>query len=126
MLAEFRDYLKQFIQADHFSIGKIDNSKDKSIGIYSDGNEYRVEAINKLSDYDISSMRILIHWNKNMKETELVAKDLYQSLRYIRDFYLGETLVYYIDLLLGEPIFVGTDNNGVYEYVITLNLYYKR
>lgn len=126
MLAEFKDYIKSFGIGDYFSIGKIDNSKDKSIGVYGDTNDFRIEAINKFSSYDKANMRILVHWNKNLRETEDAARTLYNNLRYQTDFDMSTIHVYYVDLLQGEPIFVGTDANGVYEYVITLSLYYKR
>ena len=126
MLAEFRDYVKSFNIGDYFSIGKIDSSKDKSIGIYGDTNDIRIEAINKFSLYDKANMRILVHWNKNLKETEEAARSLYNNLRYVTDIQLDNIHIHYVDLLQGEPTFVGTDENGIYEYVIILSLYYKR
>ena len=126
MLAEFRDFVKTLEVGEHFSIGKIDSSKDKSIGIYGDTNGNRIEAIGKDSMYDISNMRILIHWNKNLTETEAASRSLYELLRYQNNFDMSGIHVYFIDLIDGEPIFVGTDNNGIYEYVITLRLVYRR
>lgn len=126
MLAEFRDFVKTLEVGEHFSIGKIDSSKDKSIGIYGDTNNNRIEAIGKDSMYDISNMRILIHWNKNLTETEAASRSLYELLRYQNNFDMSGIHVYFIDLIEGEPIFVGTDNNGIYEYVITLRLIYRR
>lgn len=126
MLAEFRDFVKTLEVGEHFSIGKIDGSLDKSIGIYGDSNTDRIEAIGKKSMYDISNMRILIHWNKNLTETEAASRSLYELLRYQNNFDMSGIHVYFIDLIEGEPIFVGTDNNGIYEYVITLRLVYRR
>ena len=126
MLAEFRDFVKTLEVGEHFSIGKIDGSLDKSIGIYGDSNLDRIEAIGKNSKYDISNMRILIHWNKNLTETEAASRSLYELLRYQNNFDMSGIYVYFIDLIEGEPIFVGTDNNGIYEYVITLRLIYRR
>ena len=126
MLAEFRDFLRTQIDADHFSIGKIDGTKDKSVGVYSDNSYVRVEAIGKAKRYDRAGIRILIHWNKNMRETETVARSLYENLRYITDTDFGDIHVYYLDLQYGEPVYVGTDENGVYEYVIACTVYYAR
>lgn len=126
MLAEFRDFVKTLEVGEHFSIGKIDSSKDKSIGIYGDSNAYRVEAIGRDSKYDIANIRILIHWNKNLAETEAASRSLYSQLRYQSNFDMSGIYVYFIDLIQGEPTFIGTDDNGVYEYVITMRLYYRR
>lgn len=126
MLADIRDYLKTLIQADHFSIGKIDGTKDKSVGVYSDNSYMRIEAMGRKSSYDRAGIRILLHWDKNMRETEEVARDLYEKLRYITDTQMNNLYVYYLDLQYGEPVFVGTDDEGVYEYVIACIVYYKR
>jgi len=127
MLAEFRDYLKTLnSKADHYSIGKIENSKEKSIGVYADSHQRRIEAVGKKSSYDTAGIRILIHWNKNLKETEAFARSLYEEIRYITDTDMGTVHVHYLDLLYEEPVFIGTDDNGVYEYVISGVFYYQR
>lgn len=126
MLAEFKDYLKTLNIADHYSIGKIDNSKERSIGVYADGYQRRVEAIGKASSYGTAGIRILLHWTKNLRETETVARSLYDELRYITDTDMGSVHVQYLYLNYDEPVFLGTDANGVYEYVISGVIYYRR
>lgn len=126
MLVEFKDFIKTFEVGEHFSIGIIDGVLDKSIGIYGQAPSYRIEAIGKESKYSMTYMRILVHWNKNLRETETAARSLFESLRYQSDFDMGDIHVNYIDLLSEEPIFVGTDENGVYEYVISLRIFYRR
>ena len=74
MLAEMRDFVKTLGVGENFSIGKIDSSKDKSIGLYGDSNNRRIEAMNRLSSYDVTNMRILVHWNKNLAESEAAAR----------------------------------------------------
>ena len=125
MLAEFKDYIKTLNIGDYVSIGKIDNSKDKSIGIYGDGYQRRIEAVGRASSYRTAGVRILIHWNKNLKQTEEASRTLFNSIRYIRNVQMGDKLVHFIDLNYEEPVFLGTDSNNVYEYVIFGTLYYK-
>lgn len=137
MLAEFRDYLKSLNLAENYYIGKIDNTKLKTIGIYSQQSQRRVEAIGKNSSYDIAGVRILVHWNKNAKESEIAARDIFESIRYITDTDIpvpqasateGVSVIHvdYLDLLEAEPTFLGTDDNGVYEYHISARIYYRR
>lgn len=135
MIAEFRDYLKTLNVADYYYIGKIENSKEKVLGIYPDTSTPRVEAIGKDSSYGTFGVRLLLHWNKNARETEIQALSLFNSIRYIQDtdmtHYedtgLSSTVhVQYIDWDYDTPIFVGTDANGVYEYVITGTIYYQK
>lgn len=126
MLVEFKDFIKTFEIGEHFSIGLIDESKDKSIGIYGNSSPNRIEAVGKESKYSMTFMRILVHWNKNLRETETAARSLFELLRYQSNFDMGDIHVNYIDLLSEEPIYLGTDENGVYEYVISLRIFYRR
>lgn len=126
MLAEFRDWIKTKIDADHYSIGLIDSTKDKSVGIYGDGYQRRVEAIGKANSYDVAGIRILVHWTKNLAETEAVARNLYDAIRYTTDTDMGTIHAQYFDLNYSEAVFLGTDVNGVYEYMISGTLYYRK
>lgn len=126
MIAEFRDYLKTLNVAQHYSIGKIDNAKDYSLGVYGGAQTPRTEAIGKASSYNTFGFRILLHWNKNARETEENAFSLFEKIRYITDLDMTDIHVQYIDLDYDEPISVGTDENGVYEYVITGTIYYRK
>ena len=141
MIAEFKDYLKTLNVADYYYIGKIENSKEKVLGIYPDTSTPRVEAIGKNSSYGTFGVRLLLHWNKNARETETQARSLFNSIRYIQDTDMthyedtgdstdepiaSTVYVQFIDWDYDEPIFVGTDANGVYEYVITGTIYYQK
>ena len=65
--------LDSCIIADHFYIGKLDNKKDKSIGVYqlerSSPPGIAIGGISNTKTME-KSVSILIHWNKNAKETE--------------------------------------------------------
>lgn len=126
MLAQFRDYLKTLEVADNYYIGKIDNSKLKTVGLYGAGGLQRIEAIGKDSSYDIARVRILVHWNRNANESEIASRNLYEKIRYITDTDMGDVHVEYLDLMEAEPTFIGTDDNNVYEYHIECRIYYRR
>lgn len=126
MIAEFRDYLKTLNVAQNYSIGKIDNAKDYSLGVYGGTQTSRTEAIGRASSYHTFGFRILLHWNKNARETEENAFVLFEKIRYITDLDMTDIHVQYIDLDYDEPISVGTDENGVYEYVISGTIYYRK
>lgn len=126
MLEELKDYLKTLDLADYYYVGKIDNKREKVIGVYPMEIGARVEAIGKSSSYDKAGFQILVHWNKNAVETEETARAIYEALRYITDTEMGEVYVYYLDLNIGEPVFLGTDQENVYEYHISGTIYYRR
>ena len=126
MLEELKDYLKTLDLADYYYVGKLDNKREKAIGVYSTTSSRRIEAIGKESSYDKAGFRILVHWNKNAVETEATARQIYEALRYITNTEMGNVYVYYLDLDIGEPVFLGTDQENVYEYHISGTIYYRR
>lgn len=128
-LAEVRDWIKTFNAANNYYIGKIDNKQENSIGIYQrktiDGPRVAIGG-RTLTSYDVKSISILIHWNKNANETEKRAQYLYNRLFEAESVVIGGTPIKMIALLQNEPVDVGTDDNNVYERVIELDLYYER
>ncbi|MFS9162446.1 minor capsid protein [Streptococcus oralis] len=128
-LAEVRDWIKTFNAANNYYIGKIDNKQENSIGIYQrktiDGPRVAIGG-RSLASYDVKSISILIHWNKNANETEKRAQYLYNRLFEAESVVIGETPIKMIAFLQNEPVDVGTDDNNVYERVIELDLYYER
>ena len=126
MLAEFRDYLKTLDVATNYYIGKIDKAKIETVGVYSMPHLKRIEAFGRSSSYDIAGFQLLLHWNKNARETEAAATNLYEKIRYTTDTDMGTVHVQYIDFDAGAPTFIGTDDNGVYEYHIAGRIFYRR
>lgn len=113
-----------------YYIGKIDNAREQAIGIYSNVPQARPKAIGDLGSYDLASIRLLLHGSKNARETEIAARDLYAALDNRVGFEFGTDTVgyahvFYIDPLYAEPTFLGTDENGVYEYHVPIDIYYK-
>ena len=126
-LAHIRDWLKTFGIAEHYYIGKLDNKQDRSLGVYTlKGNGAPVTAIGTQSTYDIIGVSLLLHWSNNANETEVTARSLYEKLRTIKNFKINDKQIYMIELLVPEPIDVGTDDKGTYERVIEMNLYYEK
>ena len=128
-LAEVRDWIKTFNAANNYYIGKLDNKQENSIGIYQrktiDGPRIAIGG-RTLASYEVKSISILIHWNKNANETEKRAQYLYNRLFEAESVVIGGTPIKMIALLQNEPVDVGTDDNNVYERVIELDLYYER
>ena len=126
-LAHIRDWLKTFDIAENYYIGKLDNKRDKSLGVYSlKRNLPPVTAIGGESTYDIIGVSLLLHYNNNANDTEIAARQLFETLRTVKDVRISDTTIYMIQLLTPEPVDVGADDKGVYEWVIEMNLYYER
>ena len=71
LLADVKDWLKTVFEADHYYTGKLDNKKDRSIGVYQ-RSSYAPKryAVGGYKKYDTKSISVLVHWNNNSKETE--------------------------------------------------------
>jgi hypothetical protein len=78
------------------------------------------------SKYDIKAITLLLHWSNNARETEDAAQNLWQKLQEVTDLTIGEEHIDYLMLQVPEPVSVGTDDAGVYEYVIDFDIYYRR
>lgn len=129
-LAEVRDWLKTISTAEHFYIGKLDAKQDKSLGVYSRAalGQPPDIALGGLSctKTAVKQVSILLHWNQNAKETEAAAQALFEALQAAEPIQISQTQVAFLQLLVPEPVDVGTDDNGVYERVIWVDFYYRR
>ena len=130
-LKDIRQYISDLGIADdgNVYIGKLDNKKQKSIGVYSRATSGMPGiALGGLecTTYDTKPISLLVHWNKSKDETEAAAWELFEKLRNVSSLNIGDTHIDYLRLMVPGPQDVGTDDNGVYEYVIWLDFIYQR
>lgn len=130
-LKDVRQYISSLNIAadDNVYMGKLDNKKQKSIGVYSrpvSGSPNIAIGGMECTTYDTKPVSLLIHWNKSKDETERAAYDLFEKLRSVTSLTIGDTPINYLRLMVPEPQDVGTDDSGVYEYVIWLDFIYER
>ena len=128
-LDEIRDWLKTLKAAENYYIGRLENKKEYSIGVYEGEAAGRpVIAIGgrQNSSYDVRTVSLLLHWNRIKKESEIAARELWNKLSEVNDEDAGENHIQYLQMTVPEPVGVGTDGSGVYEYAINFKLYYRR
>lgn len=109
-------------------IGKLDNKQQESVGVYErKGSGPPVTALggHSCTSYGVRRLSLLVHWTKSKPETESAAWELYEKLKTVDSLIIGNTFVSGLILQVPEPVDVGTDDNGVYEYVIWLDLIYN-
>ena len=125
---------------EHVYMGKLDNKQQKSIGVYSRSSSGPPNiALGGLdyTSYDVRPISLLVHWNRSKPESEEAAYtlfetmpifvyELFETIRNVSSLDIGDTHINYIRLMVPEPQDVGTDDNGVYEYVIWLDFIYQR
>ncbi|WP_040209875.1 phage tail terminator protein [Clostridium polynesiense] len=127
LLSEVREYLKTKIISPQWYIGKIDGSKEECIGIYSVPGPPPIIAIGGLSNtsYATKAVSILVHWGKNANTAEQKAQEVYNKL-FGQEAVIGGKRIIKFDMRTPEAVGIGTDSNGVYEYVIETIIYYER
>lgn len=127
LLSDVREFLKTKIESPNWYCGKIDSTKEQCIGIYSvPGPEVNI-AIGGISNttYSKKAISILIHWTKNCNTAEIKAQEVYKAL-FGQQGIVGGKRVIKFDMRTPEPVSVGTDSNGVFEFVIETVIYYER
>lgn len=128
---DIRSYIASLGIADDDSvyIGKLDGKKQKSIGVYSrPASGMPNIALGGLgcTTYDVKPISLLVHWGEDKGAAEAAAYELFEKLRNVTSLTIGGTHINYLRLMVPEPQDVGTDDNGVYEYVIWLDFLYER
>ena len=131
MLGDVRDYIAGLGIADNNNVycGKLDNKKDKSIGVYNLNRQRPLQtAVGGLnnSSYRIKSVSILVHWNKSVRDTEETSEQLYNMLRDTNNKIINDTKLLFTKMQVDGPVDVGTDDKGIFESVIELDIYYER
>lgn len=130
-IGDVRDYIAGLGIVDNTNVycGKLDDKKNKSIGVYNNNKQRPVQmAVGGLnnSSYRIKSVSILVHWNTSVRDTEKTSEQLYNMLRDMNHITINDTKVFFTKMLVDEPVDVGTDDNGIFECAIELDIYYER
>ena len=76
--------------------------------------------------YETKGISFLIHWNKSPSETETASIQFYGALSGCRNVTINGHEIMFIQLSYEEPVPVGTDDNGIFEYVIECLFYFRK
>lgn len=126
-LAEVREWLKTQIDCPAWYIGKIDGKKAQCIGLYNVTGGLPVIAVGGLENtsYAAKTVSILVHWGKNADTAEQKAQEVYAAM-FGQSAEIGGRRVINFAMRTPEPVSVGTDDEGIYEYVIEVTIQYER
>lgn len=126
-ISDFKDWLKNKIDCPNWFAGGLRTTVEKAIVIYNGRAFINPMAIGGLqnSSYKGKGIRILIHWNKNVRETEIKAQEVYNLLHGMTNETIQGNRIVKIDMRDPEPIYLGVDDSGVFEYVIDLEIIYE-
>lgn len=122
----FKNWLKTVVDSPSFTIGKLDTSKSQTICVYSglSAGANRPKLGND-SGYGEKSIRILVRWGSNFAKAEEKAQRVYNLLGSSNPINNNEKICFVIPKY-AEPVSLGTDDKGIYEFSIDVNLFYER
>ena len=128
-LADVRDWLKSLntIEAT-WTIGRYEAEKEMRACVYQrpDYSDQQVAlGGEETTKTYVKHVTVLVHWNKNHRQTEEAAMALYNALRFNPRGAIGSHRVSYCDLALPEPVDLGSDDNGIFERAVWLDIYYQ-
>lgn len=128
ILQDVARLVKQFAIADSVYIGKLPQKERRSIGVYNS----RRQRPNRIAlggrqneSYGQKAITFLVHWSKSLAETQMAAETLFNALEAVREADAGETRFKFVQLPY-EIIDVGTDEDGIYEFVIEAEFIYEK
>ena len=127
-LKQIKDYFKvESNWTDSISIGKIDNNQEKAICFYNSKRNLAYSPViggkNNKSTY-IKPITILLRYTKNQDSAESKIQEIYEFFEG-RTFLINQKRIF-VMMNTEEPINLGTDEKGVYEYSIEIDLYIER
>lgn len=126
-LADVKNYLKSQITCKNWYVGKIDASKECCIGIYPTEPPAPVVTVGGVKNhtYAHKAVAILVHWGKTATPAEVKAQEVYDLL-FGQKPTIGSKETIKMDFRTSTPVGIGTDDRGIYEYVINLVIYYRK
>lgn len=128
-LEDVRDFIASLgiAKDDNVYMGKMDNKKDKSIGVYQlKQSRAPTVSLGDSGTYKVKPISLLVHWTKSARETEKAAWQLYELLSKIQNVTINGKNIFYIQMLQEEPVDVDMDESKIYERVIEVLIYYER
>lgn len=127
-ISDFRDWLRISIEAPNWFSGGLRTTENKAIVIYNGQAFINPMAIGGVqnSSYKGKGIRILVHWNKNVKQSELKAMEVYNYLHGLVNVSIANKKVIKFNMRDPEPVYLGVDDSGIYEYVIDLEIIHER
>ena len=115
ILVDYKDEFKSsFNWKEKITVGKTDKNQEKIITFYNSKRTKNNVGFKESKTTKIKPITILLRYGKNQREAEIMANKI-QDFYDKRSFNTKEAQIYSI-LMYQDPIYLGTDDNNIYEY----------
>lgn len=127
LLSDIRTYLKTKIECPQWYQNKLGGTQEQSITLYNVKGLAPRLALGGIENtsYSTKAISILIHWGKDSNAAERKAQEVYNAF-FGQDAVIGNEKVIMFNMKTDSPVYVGTDSEGIIEYVVELIIYYER
>ncbi len=121
-LTDVRKCIKAELPDVNVYIGRLGSSRENAVAVYDRQTNLNEIAIGGSSNTScaVKGIKILIHGSQNAADTEKLAYRVYNI------FYGRITADWWCNIRHDAPVSIGTDNSNIYEYVINVDIWYKR
>ena len=130
LLSEIRDWLKTRLSwTTSWTIGKLDSTQEQTMCLYNQPDRSGTGiAIGGLPATRTACKKVslVIRWGRDANAAEIKANAVYALLQAINNITIGTNHVDCIRLSSPTPIPLDTDSNGVYEYLIEMEIFHER
>lgn len=113
---------------DRIQLGGVNGNAPKFLGVYPgnvSGRQHVALGGPACTTYDTFPVRLLLRWGRSQPEAEAKARSLWGLFYALTSANMDGVSVSYVDPGAG-PVSIGKGADGVFEYVINLNIYYMK
>lgn len=114
-------WLQVNITAPNWYAGLLASTGEQALVVYNGKAFTNPRAIGGLSSYGGKGLRVLVHWTKDIIATEVKAQEVYEFLMTATGSIDGKRIID-IRMRETEPVYLGADEEGIFEYVIDAEL----
>lgn len=121
-LLEIADLLAYLLETDYVTAGCIDASKTETVGVYQREGFILRECIGADSSYQISRIRILVHWTDNPSHAERKTLEIAELFNGFEDIETQNHIIKFAEVK--AVLNIGKDEKGICEYIADVDLIY--
>lgn len=122
-MLEIADMLTDILDHEDVTANSIDDTHDKTIGVYQRADFTPRECIGTDSSYETARIRLFLRWGNDPVEAEQKASEIGGLVQALRDMPTAEHIIKFTDLKAVR--FLGKDEKGICEYAIDADLIYS-
>ena len=111
-----------------WTIARLDAAKERRVGVWQDPSSGPREVALGGPSATVTRtkrVRVLVHWNRNARDTETAAQALYDAIAAADHPAVGDATATYVEMACPEPVDVGADEQGCFERAIPFVIHYQ-